>query len=82
CVNITRTCGSWLACDSGVTDGAGFEFELPVRVQKWLKIRSSLYPMHHLISLMRHFALFLCASRLLQSGAISYNDNQFAETFP
>jgi glutamate dehydrogenase (NADP+) len=30
----------------------------------------------------RHFALFLCAIRLLQSGSIASNDNKFAETFP
>jgi hypothetical protein len=77
-----KICGSWLASDGDVTVGARLELLSPLRCMNDLENRVYLYPAHHLISLMRHFALFLCANRLLQSGSISSNDNKFAETFP
>jgi hypothetical protein len=77
-----KTCGSWLASDGDVFVGARLELLSPFRCMNDLENRVNLYHVHHLISLMRHFALFLCANRLLQSGSISSNDNKFAETFP
>jgi hypothetical protein len=56
-------------------------FDLTIQVQKSQK-SPYLYPVHHLISQMRHFALFLCTSRLLKSGSNASYDKKFAETFP
>jgi hypothetical protein len=74
-------CGSWLASDGGVTVGAKLDLISPFRCKK-AKNPPYLYPVHHLISQMRHFALFLCTSRLLKSGSNASYDKKFAETFP
>ncbi|WP_223543125.1 hypothetical protein, partial [Pseudomonas sp. GL-B-12] len=43
-------CGSGLAREGGVSNGARLELRIPVQVQKCSKNQFNLYPVHHLIS--------------------------------
>jgi hypothetical protein len=53
-------CGSWLACEGGLSVGAFPGLTIPFKVQKKPVFQVYLYPMHHLNSQKRHFALSQC----------------------